>query len=240
MALPPAVDKALYYRWAMNYRAEKARRILEADPKSNKEAVALLKNTRYDHPADISRLCWEINSPAGIARLPLGNYTVERMKLFCYLHFMDTPLPRDLPQNTPDGDSNITYLKCDPEHSRLPKLVYQLGQLCLSFTEDPVTAAPTCFVVAVTPNRRVFAIWNPIGPDPEDNHGHEIPPTARGRGPTSGRLLGFDTRCVAFLLADNIDNLCKPQQGKKVLAISDRFIPLPPGSALLFTGAART
>jgi hypothetical protein len=187
----------------------------------------------------MSRLCWEINSPTGMARLPLGNYTVESMKLFCYLRFTDTLLPRDPPRYGPDGQSDMTYLKCHPDNPALPKSVHQLGQLCLSFTIDPATAQPTCFVVAVTPARKVFAIWNPIGPDPEYTHDDDVPSTAYRNRPTSGKLLGFNTPCAAFMLADNIDALCMPHQGNKVLAISEkRFITLPKESTLRFTGTA--
>lgn len=236
MAKPPAIDKAIYYRWSINQRAVRALRTLQAPPKSNHEAVALLKNTDYDEPASVSRLCWEINSPAGIARLPLGYYTVQGTKVFCYLKFTDILLPRDPPRDRPHGESDMTYLKCNPDHPTLPKSVYQIGQLCLSKT-TALSPEPTCFVVAVTPAREVFAIWNPIGPDPEYTHDDEVLSTAYKTRPISGTLDGFKTPCTAFKLADDIDDLCHPQQGNRQLPISETgFIKLSAGSTLRFTG----
>ena len=164
LAKPPAVDKAIYYRWSINRRAARAIRILEAPPKPEHEAAALLKNTRYDNPSSVSQLCWEINCPGGITRLPLGTYTVECKRVSCYLHFTDTLLARDPPRYGRHGESDMTYLRCEPDNDALPKSVHQIGQLCLCFTTSATSAQPSCFVVTVTPTREVSAIWNPIGP----------------------------------------------------------------------------
>jgi hypothetical protein len=239
LARPPAIDKAIYCRWAINYWAAIALQTFKAPPKPNHEAAALLENTRYDDPSSVCRLSLEINSTAGIARLPLGNYAVGRRKVFCYLHFSDTLLPRDPPRYGPEGESDMTYLKCEPDLKALPKSVYQIGQLCLSSTTNPASARPSCFVVAVTPTCEVFATWNPIGPDPEYVHDDEVLSTGYKTRLTGGQVLGFKDPCTAFMLADTIDSLCQPHQGSKALAISEKnFITLPAGSTLRFTGVA--
>ena len=192
----------------------------------------------------MSRLCWAINSRTGIARLPLGNYTFENRKVFCYLNFKTILLPEDPPHCGPQGESDMTYLKCEPDNNALPKAFHQIGQLCLSSTTNSARAQPSCFVVVVTPVRKVFAIWNPIGPDPEYNNGSDddddesFSTTYKTRR-TSGKLLGFNTPCAAFVLTDNINNLCHPQQIDKALDISEKqFIILAAGTTLRFTGVA--
>jgi hypothetical protein len=200
----------------------------------------LLKNTKHDDLFSLSQLSWEINNPAGIARLPLGNYIAGSVKVFCCLHFTDPLLPRDPPSNGPSGESDLTYLKCIPKNDALPKLVHQIGQLCLSSTTNDVARAkPSCFVVVVTSARKVFAIWNPIGPDPECTYDNDELSTAWKIRPTSGKFMCFRTPCTAVMLADNIDALCQPNQREQNLAISEtKFITLPVGSTLRFTGKA--
>ena len=186
----------------------------------------------------MSQLSWEINHLAGFDKLPLGKYSLREEKVFCHLGFQDILLPQDVPRSGPNGQSDGTRLKCTPENSRLPKVFHQIGQLCLSKTSDAKRAQPSDFVVVVTSRRKVFAIWNPLGPDPEytfDDDGSTS--TAHINRPVSGKLMGFDTPCTAIELAENIDTLCQPHQVKKSLIISqERFITLAPRSTLLFTG----
>ena len=74
---------------------------------------------------------------------------------------------------TPAVELNFRRLRDDG----LPGYVHQIGQLCVSETLAPESAVPTNFIVAVTPERWLIAIWNPYGADPrelvnqDDNHG---------------------------------------------------------------------
>ncbi len=152
----------------------------------------MLKTTLYDVESDVDSLRSEINSFVGIARLPLGKYESNKQVFFCYLHFNDMLLPADMPRGPAcQGESYLTHIKCHPSTDVLPKEVIQIGELYLSKTPDRAKARPSSFVVAVTPARKVFAIYNPLGPDPKyicDDEGVE--PMAYKSRPTR-RALGF-------------------------------------------------
>lgn len=237
LSTPPAIDKKVYYRWFVNYSAAKAAAALNASPKTNTATTDLLKSTKYDDPNSLNQLCWAINSPAGLDVFPLGNYTADNKKTFCYLQFIDVLLPRDfLPEST-RGEVTLTYLKCQPDNPALPKFFYQLGRLCLSSTATPSSAQPSDWVVVVTPSRRVLAFWNPYGADPEYVQDDDISPTEYQTRPTAGRLPGFATACTAVPLASNIDALCNPDQANRALDIqTSGFVTLPQGSTLRFGG----
>lgn len=238
MARHPPLDKAEYHRWAIDYRGKKALKLIEADPKSNRQVADLLKSTKYDNRISVSELSCEINRLPGFDRLPLGNYSLKDGKVFCYLDLQDILLPQDIPRCGPNGLWDGTHLKCRPDNPQLPKFFHQIGQLCLSKTRDARRAQPSDFVVVVTPCRKVYAIWNPLGPDPEytyDDNG--ITSTAHINRPVSGKLMGFDTPCTAIKLAEAIDSLCELDREGVSLDISQGgFITADPRSTLQFTG----
>jgi hypothetical protein len=99
-------------------------------------------------------------------------------------------LPRDLYDES-RADTGLTYLKTNPDTNLLPKFFLQLGQLCLSPTTTTTSAKPSDFVVVVAPDRKVFALWNPDGADPELIPDDDINREAYKPRATSGKLPGF-------------------------------------------------
>lgn len=132
---------------------------------------------------------------------------------------------------------DLTYLKTNPDKNLLPKFFLQLGQLCLSPMATATSAKSSDFVVVVTPDRKVFAPWNPDGLDPEFIPDDEINREAYKTRATSGKLSGFSAPCTAISLSANIDILCQSDQASKVLTISaSQFITVPTGTTLRFGG----
>ena len=204
---------------------------------SNAAAADLLKNTKYDDPASIFCVIGVTDVPPGIAALPLGNFTAGGKQTYCYLSFRNLLLPKDFQYDETRADTGLTYLKTNPGTNFLPKFFVELGQLCLSPTATAVSATPSAFVVVVTPDRKVFALWNPDGVDPEFVPDDEIDWEAYKTRATGGKLPGFDVPCAAIPLASNIDTLCQPDQVSKVLNISaSTSITVPAGTTLQFGG----
>ncbi len=210
---------------------------------SQEEAIILLKNTNFKNRMSVAHLHWKIDGFGGITKLPLGHYTFENIKVFCYLDFITSQLPEDPPYWSSQSKLNLIYLKCQPANKALPKAFHELGQLCLSSFTDAARARPTHFMIVVTPARKVFAICNPLGLDPEEiRHPGEVdnqnmPPFWYQTRPISGKLVGFNTPSTAFVLTDNINKLCNRQQLDKALDISEKqLIILPKETTLRFTG----
>lgn len=213
-----------------------------ASPLPLAKACDLIKSIEFDVPTSVSQLYWEMNKPASIDVIPLGSYTSGKTTKFLFLQLADTLLPRDFAYDETRADTNLTqakYTPDTPDTPSIPKFFYELGHLFLSSaaTIDNVSTEITEFIAIVTPDRKVFALWNPNADDPEG-----IKPTVAEKGsfqtrPTTGVLAGFTASCTAFPLADNIDNLCNPNQSAKVLAISPTtMITLPPKATIQFGG----
>ena len=158
----------------------------------------------------MEELYHKIYRRGSLSTLPLGHYTVGETKTFCFLKFNDSILPDDLPGKFILHLQDITFLTCVPRQERpFLESIYQIGQLYVSLTNKAKTAVPSSFVVAVTPQREVFWIWNPHGLEPDDYlDGEDISPKAYLTRPTRGRLRGFETPCTAVRLIEDLDQLC--------------------------------
>jgi len=235
-----AAEPKVFYRWFLTYRAEQVMDESNAPPMSNAAAADLLKSTKYDDPASIFNITGTIGVPPGVAPLPLGKFTVDGKHTYCYLSFRDMLLPRDFLYDEARADTGLTYLKTNPDTNLLPKFFLQLGQLCLSPMATATSAKASDFVVVVTPDRKVFALWNPDGTDPEFIPDDEINREAYKTRATSGKLPGFSASRTAISLSSNIDTLCQFDQASKVLIISaSHFIAVPTGTTLRFGGMDR-
>ena len=218
--------------------------------------------TRFNEQLSLRSLYLEINSIPGFANLPLGHYTAGSKKYYCHLVFADTLLPRDPPQRGPQGTSFGIWLKCHPKppHNNLPNFVLQIGILDISPTADAKDAQRSTFAVVVTPNRQVWAIFNPNGTEPQlynssnwdpgfntydpENPSDDDPRTSqyqasyipyiRSRG-NQGKLPGFQRRCTALELAYSVEALCDSCGPDKPLGISEEnSIRLPEETMLQF------
>jgi hypothetical protein len=233
----PAVEPTVYYRWFLADSDKKARAKLNAPPMSNTAAGALLKSTKYDDPASIFNITAAIGSSPSIAPLPLGNFSVDSKQTYCFLFFRDNLLPRDFPYDETRADTGLTQVKATPDTKALPRFFLQLGQLYLGPSSAAGSAKPSQFVIVVAPDRKVFAVWNPDGIDPEFIPDDQIDSTAYKKRVTGDKLPGFTTACTAIPLVANIDVLCQPNQASQPLSISpSTFITVQAGTTLQFGG----
>jgi len=211
----------------------------KASPLLASNACDLIKSIEFDDPISVSKLHWKINTPPGIDMLPLGHYTVDTVTNFCFLQLRNTLLPQDFEYDETRADTSLTQAKYKPDNPSLPRFFYELGQLCISTapTLEKVPLVTTEVIVVVTPDRKVFALWNPLGVDPEYPTRDAVDRNAFQTRPTSGLLPGFTAPCTAFLLADEINNLCNADQSSRLLPIKQSsLITLAPKATIEFGG----
>lgn len=201
-----------------------------ASPLPASKACDLIKSIEFDDPISVSQLHWKINTPPGFDMLPLGHYAVGTVTNFCFLQLRNTLLPQDFEYDETRADTSLTQAKYTPDEPRLPRFFYELGQLCISTapTLEKVPFETTEFVAVVTPDRHVYAFWNPPGVDLDGN--------AFQTRPTSGLLPGFTAPCSAFVLADQIDDLCNTDQSSRLLIKESSMITLAPKATIEFGG----
>lgn len=212
------------------------RKLFYAPPRSSREAASLLKRTMFNDYKSVGRLGYEAILYSGFQKMPFGHYSSEVGEIFCYLDLNIEELPQDLPRNS-RGWTDGTHLTCIPTDSRLPKMFHQIGHLCLSTTDDVKKAQASDFFVVVTPQRKVYAIWNPLGPEPDYTYDDDgVTSTTHINRPVGGRLLGFKPEFTAVKLADNIDFFCQSRPAGSLDISPEKFIVLDPKSTLLFTG----
>ena len=244
-------DRPTYSRWVENYLTAEASKNYDRPPKPAHDAAKILRETKFDDAISVQDFSFEINRASGLSDLPLGFYygiTGAFTKTYCYLRFRDEILPRDPPRDGPLGEPDITWLKCNPDSTpKLPESIHQIGQLCLSPTADAKKAKPSSFIIAVTPtSREVWAIWNPNGPEPEQNDdflddSNDDPNSQAyqrkiATRPTSGTFPGFpNSPCTAFRLFPTVEVLCQCNDPERPLASRNwQFIALPPKTTLQF------
>lgn len=239
LAASPSVDPKIYYRWLIDYQAKQVMDEYEASPLPASKACDLIKSIDFEDPISVSELHWKINTPPGFDKLPLGRYTAETVTNFCFLQLCNTLLPQDFKYDETRADTSLTQAKYKPDELRLPRFFYEIGQLCISTapTLEKIPFETTEFVVVVAPGRQVFAVWNPLGVDPEHPGSDEVDRTAFQTRPTSGLFPGFTAPCTAFALADDINDLCNADQSSRFLPIKQStMITLAPKTTIEFGG----
>ena len=242
LAKSPAIEKKIYYSWLVQYLALQARTRLNAAPMTATTAGDLLKTTNYSSPASLFSLAAAINTVPGIAPIPLGHYIGEdKKKTYCFLRPSGGLLPADIEREAGRGDPIVAQAKLSSKVSGYPSFFLQLGQLCTAAEATAIqTSAPTSFVIVVATDRKVYALFNPLGPNPYPDYETSSDDPIYSEElikerPRSDKLPGYSAACSAVLLATNINDLVGNNQAEKALAISaSSFTKLADGITVKF------
>lgn len=204
---------------------------MAAAPITVSAAQTLLKATTYDDPGSLFAVGAAVTTTPGMSRLPLGYYSAaDQKKMYSFLIPRQDLLPKDTIQDETRGDPEVTLARPSTNTAGFPPFFVQIGQLAVA-TDSTAgqSAAPTDFVVVVGTDRKVYALYNPSGSNPDIG---QIDLSSRA---TSGKLPGLTNACSSVLLAANIsDLLVNDAINKSFNLTSSSFVTVSSGVTIKF------